>query len=85
MQSMNFTAPSLLHLNEDLSYLSLQDAAYARHRALRHMLSFLAAIPDHGTPSAEVLAGAFSCLEYLADDAARLYEAAETHARAKHT
>jgi len=78
---MAFTTPSLLHLNDDLSYLSLQDAAYARHRALRHMLSFLAGIPDHGAPSAEVLAGAFSCLEFLADDAARLYDAAEARTR----
>lgn len=74
---MNFTAPTLLHLNDDLSHLSPQEAAYARHRALRHMLSFLAAIPDHSTPSAEVLAGAFSCLEYLADDVAYLSDAAD--------
>ena len=78
---MTFTAPALLHLSDDLSYLSLHDAAYARHRALRGMLSFLAAIPDHGTPSAEVLADAFACLEYLAEDSAKLYEAAEAQAR----
>lgn len=78
---MTFTAPTLLHLHDDLSYQSLQDAAYGRHRALLHMLNFLAAIPDHGTPSAEVLTGAFTCLEYLAEDAAHLYDAAERSRR----
>ena len=74
---MTLTAPTLLQLNDDLSYQSLQDAAYGRHRALVHMLNFLAAIPDHGTPSAEVLTGAFTCLEYLAEDAAHLYDVAD--------
>ena len=45
------------------------------------MLGFLSNIPDHGTPSPELLGGAFACLEYLAEDAARLYEAAQNEAK----
>ncbi|MGC4011766.1 MAG: hypothetical protein QM805_23925 [Pseudomonas sp.] len=74
---MTFTAPALLHLNDDITALSLRDAADGRHHALRHMLSFLSGIADHGNPSSEVLAGVFSCLQYLADDSARLYAAAD--------
>ncbi|MGE9762663.1 hypothetical protein [Pseudomonas sp. PDM20] len=80
---MNLTAPSLLHLKDDISNLSLQDAADCRHQALCNMLSFLAGISDHGNPSTDVLAGTFACLEYLAKDSAQLYAAAEARSRAK--
>lgn len=65
----------------DLHHLTLYEAAYVRQRALLGMLGFLSNIPDHGTPSPELLGGAFACLEYLAEDAARLYEAAQNEAK----
>ncbi|MBD9516544.1 hypothetical protein [Pseudomonas sp. PDM22] len=74
---MTFTAPTLLHLNDEITALSLRDAADGRHHALRQMLGFLSGIGDHGNPSSEVLAGVFSCLQYLADDSAHLYTAAD--------
>lgn len=72
---MTITTSIPPHLKGDLSYLSHHEAAYGRLRALLDMLSFLAAIPDQGTPSTKVLAGAFTCLEYLAEDVIRLYDA----------
>lgn len=76
-----FSVPTLLHLNDDLTYLSLRDAADGRHYALCGMLRFLAGISDYGNPSSETLAGTFACLEYLAGDSAKLYEAAEAQTR----
>lgn len=52
---MTITTSIPPHLKGDLSYLSHHEAAYGRLRALLDMLSFLAAIPDHGTPSTKVL------------------------------
>ncbi|MDG9784619.1 hypothetical protein N7408_25765 [Pseudomonas otitidis] len=72
---------SSLHAPSDLRHLTLYEAAYVRQRALLGMLGFLSNIPDHVTPSPELLGGAFACLEYLAEDAARLYEAAQNEAK----
>ncbi|MFE1816445.1 hypothetical protein [Metapseudomonas otitidis] len=69
----------------DLHHLTLYEAAYVRQRALLGMLGFLSNIPDHGTPSPELLGGAFACLEYLAEDAARLYEATQDEAKSHPT
>ncbi|SDH33288.1 hypothetical protein [Pseudomonas panipatensis] len=56
--------------------LDLFDAAQARHSALLDMLQLLAGARDLGAPSAEVLAGAFTCLQLLAADSERLYATA---------
>ncbi|SDH47915.1 hypothetical protein [Pseudomonas panipatensis] len=74
---MNLTELALLHPLDDNTPLALYDAAHARHRALRDMLHLLAGAPDLGSPSADVMTGALACLEFLAVDSERLYQASQ--------